>query len=290
MTEKIARTARPKAGIAMVENLGEFFGERRIGELNGSLQRAYVMQRGSQASARRELEVLSAAINHYIRDMVGGVQTMFRPVLPDASPPRQRWLTRSEAARLIWAAWRRRETKVTGRYTAKHIARFILVALYTGTRAGAICGAAMMPTIGRGYIDLETGQFVRLAYGKRESNKRQPTVDLPPRLLAHIRRWHRLGISKTAVIEYHGQPIARIKDGWPPVVEAAGLATDIKQRKVLQHTLRHTAISLYLRSGVPIERVSDYCGVSLQTIKKVYAHHVPGWSDEVMRASQRLGR
>jgi hypothetical protein len=51
---------------------------------------------------------------------------------------------------LIWAAWRRRETKVTGRYTAKHIARFILVALYTGTRTGAICGAAMMPTIGRG--------------------------------------------------------------------------------------------------------------------------------------------
>jgi len=35
-------------------------------------------------------------------------------------------------------------------------------ALYTGTRAGAICGAALMPTI----VEVrqpETGQFVRLA-------------------------------------------------------------------------------------------------------------------------------
>ena len=40
--------------------------------------------------------------------MVGGVQTLFRPTLPDAPEPRQRWLTRSEAARLILAAWRKR--------------------------------------------------------------------------------------------------------------------------------------------------------------------------------------
>jgi integrase len=290
MTEMIAQSARPKAGIAMVENLGEFFGEDTIGKLNGQRQREYAKQRGSQSSARRELEVLSAAINYHIRDMVGGVQTMFRPVLPDASPPRQRWLTRSEAARLIWAAWRKRETKITGRYTSKHIARFILIGLYTGTRAGAICGAALIPTIGRGYIDLEAGQFVRLAYGKKETNKRQPTVDLPPRLLAHIRRWHRLGISNKAVVEYQGQPIKRIKDGWRAVVKAAGLDTDIKERKVIPHTLRHTAISLYLRSGVPIDRVSDYCGVSIQIIKKVYHHHIPGWSDGILAASHRLGR
>ena len=41
MVEKIAHSARPKAGIAMVENLGDFFGERTIGELNGRLQRDF---------------------------------------------------------------------------------------------------------------------------------------------------------------------------------------------------------------------------------------------------------
>ena len=108
MVEKIAHSARPKAGIAMVENLGGFFGERSIGELNGRLQRDFAKQRGSQSAARRELELLAAAINYHVKDMVGGVQTLFRPTLPDAQEPRQRWLTRSEAARLIWAAWRKR--------------------------------------------------------------------------------------------------------------------------------------------------------------------------------------
>jgi integrase len=225
--------------------------------------------------------------------MVGGVQTLFRPVLPDASPARQRWLTRSEAARLILAAWRLREVrngKPSGRYLARHIARFILVGLYTGTRAGAICGAALIPTIGRGHVNLETGQFRRLAYGKKETNKRQPTVDLPPRLLAHIRRWQRLGISTKAVVEWQGQPIKSVKNGWASAVEAAGLKTDIPQEKVIPHTLRHTAISWYLRSGVPIDRVSDYCGVSIQIIKKVYGHHIPGWTEGIMAASSRLGQ
>ena len=51
MEEKIAE-ARPKAGIAMVENLGDFFGERTIGELNGPAtarlrQAARIPERGA---------------------------------------------------------------------------------------------------------------------------------------------------------------------------------------------------------------------------------------------------
>jgi hypothetical protein len=105
MMEKIAISAHPKAGIAMVEHLGRFFGERTIGELNGSPQRAYAAQRPSQSMARRELETLSAAVNYHIREAVGGANLLFRPVLPDAPSARQRWLTRNEAARLVRAAW-----------------------------------------------------------------------------------------------------------------------------------------------------------------------------------------
>ena len=42
---------------------------------------------------------------------------------------------------------------------------------------------------GRSYVDLESSIFYRLAEGARETNKRQPPVPLPPRLLAHLRRW-----------------------------------------------------------------------------------------------------
>jgi integrase len=105
-----------------------------------------------------------------------------------------------------------------------------------------------------------------------------------------LRRWHRLGISVRAAVEYRGAPFDCITSGWDPVVERAGLRTDIPQGKVLQHTLRHTAISWYLRSGVPPHQVSDYCGVSVQIINKVYKHHIPGGFDNVLASSTRLGR
>ena len=239
-------------------NLGGFFGERTIGELTGTLQRDYAKQRGSQSAARRELETLAAAVNYHIRDMVGGVQTLFRPVLPDARRGPRALANPGGSGPADLGGMAQAATheggKEAGRYTSKHIARFILVALYTGTRAGAICGASLIPTIGRGYVNPETGQFRRLAYGKKETdNKKQPTVELPLKLLAHIRRWHRLGISTRAVVEFDGKPVLRVNKGWPTVVKAAGLATDIKELRVIPHTLRHTSISWYLGDGVPIK-------------------------------------
>ena len=100
--------------------------------------------------------------------------------------------------------------QVSDRATGKHVARFILVALYTGSRAGAICAAGFERVIGRSYIDLDAGIFYRARLGARKTNKRQPPVHLPSRLLAHIRRWRRLGISTSAVVEWNGKPIQRI--------------------------------------------------------------------------------
>ena len=68
---------------------------------------------------------------------------------------------------------------VTKRATGKHLARFMLVGFYTGTRHAAICGAALQSAIGRGYVDLDHGVFHRRAQGARETKKRQPPVFLP---------------------------------------------------------------------------------------------------------------
>jgi hypothetical protein len=45
----------------------------------------------------------------------------------------------------------------------------------------------------RSFVDLANGVFYRLADGQRATNKRQPPVPIPPRLLAHLRRWHDKG-------------------------------------------------------------------------------------------------
>jgi integrase len=175
-------------------------------------RRRYAIERIHQAAAWRDLKIPAAAINRFLKKKVGGVQTRFSPVLPAAPQARERWLTRDEAARLIRAAFRQRGGRFS-RPTARHIARYILVSLYTGSRHGDICGAALIPTIGRGYVDLDRGIFRRKPIDKKETGKRQPTVPIPPRLLAHMRHWQRLSVSKRAVIEFNGKPIVR--DGTP---------------------------------------------------------------------------
>jgi len=147
-----------------------------------------------------------------------------------------------------------------------------------------------MPTLGRGYVDPDRGVFKRKPDNKTATSKRQPTTPLPPRLLAHMRRWPRIGTSQHSVIEYNGKPINRIRKGWYSVVEAAGLTTDDPRQQVVPHTLRHTAISWHLASGVDIETVSQYCGVSPATIRKVYRHAMPGTFSPIMNAAHKFGR
>jgi hypothetical protein len=222
---------RKRELITVCQNMGNWFGDRTVGDLDGDLQQEYAAERHASvmkkvgdkrvvvatdnpapSAAYRDLKILAAAINRHIKHKVGGVQAKFRPVLPAPSKARERWLTRDEAARLIWAAWRaRQKSNVPGRrgqLTARHVARYILVGIYTGSRNGDICNAAVMPTIGRGYVDLDSGIFKRKPDNKEATSKKQPTIPLPPRLLAHMRPRKRLGISKHSVIDWQGRPVS----------------------------------------------------------------------------------
>ena len=102
---------------------------------------------GVHPDAREDLVVLRAAINHHREE--GHCDKIVSVVLPEKAVNRERWCTRSEIARLIWSAWRYREVQkgqATDRRSRQHVARFILVAVYTGTRVGAVCAAALEPT------------------------------------------------------------------------------------------------------------------------------------------------
>jgi hypothetical protein len=92
-----------------------------------------------------------------------------------------------------------------------------------------------MPTIGRGHVDLERGIFYRLAIGRRQTKKRQPPVKLPPRLLAHMRRWRRLGLSQAAVVEWNGKPVESVRKGFEAAVRAAGLGPGVTPHVATPH-------------------------------------------------------
>ena len=177
--------SRPRETAQRIAALLGFFGDKVLSDINGTLCRAYVEHRGSIAAARRELEDLRAAINHHRKE--GLCSAIVEVVLPrGCAGARALAHAGRGGARCLWAAWRYREVqkgKPTGRRSRQHVARFILLALYTGTRAGAVCGAALQPTIGRGWIDVARGVFYRRADGERETKKRKPPVPLPPELL-----------------------------------------------------------------------------------------------------------
>lgn len=277
------RHARPRETATRLKNLLDFFGERTLIDVNKRTCAAYLAQRGSDAAARRELEDLRAAIRHH---WASGYCAALTPVaLPPRSPSRDRWLTRQEAARLLWAAWRLREKQFgveTERPVARHVARFILIGLYTGSRAGAICRASFQPGPGRAWIDLDRGVFHRRAMGQKETRKRQPPVRLPSRLLAHLRRWHRLGQSHRAVVEWNAEPVKRISKAFRSVREAAGLGPD-----VVPHTLRHTAACWLAQAGVSVWEAAGFLGMTAETFERVYGHHHP---DFQLVASEAVGK
>lgn len=274
------RHKRPREVAARLGRILDFFGDKRLSAVTGANCRAYATSRGNPGAARRELEDFRAAINHYHAE--GFVETPVAVTLPERGAARERWLTRSEVARLIWAAWRYREVQKghpTGRHSRRHVARFVLVALYTGTRAGAICGAAIRPTIGAGFVDLEHGTFYRRPLGSKETKKRQPPIRMHPRLVAHLRRWERKGLSKKWVVEWQGEKIGRINKAFRSAREDAGLGPD-----VIPHSLRHTAATNMLRAGCPAWEAAGYLGMTLEVLENIYGHHSPDHLSGAVRA------
>jgi hypothetical protein len=94
-----------RAGHAL-RRLGEFFGTKTLAGINGPVCRDYARAQSTDTVARRDLEIFRAAINHHRKE--GLHDRIVSVVMPDKRPARERWLTRSEAARLIWAAYRYR--------------------------------------------------------------------------------------------------------------------------------------------------------------------------------------
>lgn len=255
-----------------------------LADVRTAICKSYLAWVGAPRSGRMDLELLRAAINHAHAE-----QLLDRPVpvwLPPKSLPRERWLTRDEAAKLIWSAWRyRRENGKTGApddwASRRHIARFMLIALYTGTRKAAILNAKFEREFGRGFVDLEAGLWHRRGAGVRATSKRQPPIPLPGPLLAHMRRWRRNG--QTFAVEFAGGSIERLDKAYRKLVADC----QFEGEKVVIHTLRHTAITWAMQAGMYPWAASGYFGLNLQTLTENYGHHHPDHLREAVKVIER---
>lgn len=253
--EFLAHTAAPVV---------EWWGDKTLAHIRGATCRQYVAWRCNQGvsdqTARHDLKTLRAAVLYYHREY-GPLDAVPAFTLPPKAAPRTRFLSRSEAARLLFHARH-----------SKHTARLILIGLYTGTRRGAILGLRWVPSLTSGWIDVEHGIMHRVGARSRQTKKQQPSITLPHRLLVHARRWHRLDMAQNVgvVVHYKGRTVHDVRTSWENAREAAGLGAD-----VVPHTLRHTCVTWMLRAGVSAWDVAGFVGLTVEMIDRVYGHHGP---------------
>lgn len=243
-----------------VSNLAAWWGDKTLADVTADNCKAYAATR-TQAAARADLEKLSSAIKFWHRN-VKPLRVVPPVLLPPRNESRDRWLTRSEAARLLWAARR-----------TEHLKRIIMLGLHTGSRSGVIKGLQWS------WIDLEAGYMRRRPKGQAETkNKRTPPIRIPRKLGHFLRRWRAMdkGVSPY-VVNYLGKPILRDPHGsWARAVKRAGLEGE----GVMLHTLRHTRATWMVQRGVPPWQAAGFLGMTVRVLEATYGHHSPDWQKE----------
>lgn len=275
-----------------MERLLDWWDDATVDAINKASCQAYAAARREEGvkdgTIRRELSVLSAALGHaYDSERLPERPKVW---MPEPGPGRDRWLTRSEAARLLWAA--KSEPKVR-----PYLPLFILMGLYTAGRKEAILSLRWSQ------VDLERGIIHFAKPGRKRTNKGRATIPIPRRLMTFLRIARRRGSDLGPVIHIDGKPIGNIKKSFQNAAVRAGLVTPMLDKDgeprldkdgnprlkhdVTPHTLRHTSATWMAQSGVDLWEIAGYLGQTVAATTEKYAHHHPDYMQEARAALDR---
>jgi integrase len=262
--ERGPRTAAPwRIGAAIVP-LTTFWEGRTVANITRQTCARYVVLRArSNGTVRRELGVLRAAVNH--AHCEGRLTRTVVVHLPEGAQPRDRWLSRTEAAALLRAAIREPRVRL-------YLPLFILIGLYCGARKEAILSLRWSQ------IDLIAGRIDFNAPDARRTNKRRARIPVPTGLLAHLRRARRRGTDIGFVIHDNGARLGDVKRGFASACRRAWL------EGVSPHVLRHTCATWLMQAGVPMWEAAGFLGMTRETLERVYGHHHPDYLREAADA------
>jgi hypothetical protein len=273
-----------------LDRLAEWWGDKTLSEVKRQACLDYVTWRVAQPrrrakkqkarakpisseTARRELEDLRSAINAYHAEHV-----LFAvPVvtMPQKSPGREEWLSRSQAARLlgaslgfVWDAgqgtWKRKDGRLVRRDRVtrtrrRHAARFILMGLYSARREATIRRTQWLANTTAPWLDLDRMIYHGRGRDERATKKRRPPAKIAYRLRPHLLRWYRLdqqlaakhrekgnaGDVRHVIHRPDGRPLSgKIKTAWSGMLADAGLGPE-----VVRHVLRHTAATWTMQNS-----------------------------------------
>lgn len=207
-TEHAPTTSDPgRIGYA-IKALVEYRGGKRVGDVSRVTCREYCEKRGvGTGTLRRELGVLRAAINHDHQE--GRLTHPVNVLMPEKPDGKERWLTRCEAASLLWAARNVPKSRM-------HLPLYILLGLYTGARKKAILELQWSQ------VDMEKGVIDFHVPGTRRTKKRRARPPIPRPLMTFLRLAKRRSNGAGTVIEYRGRSLGDIKHSFNNTCSTAG--------------------------------------------------------------------
>ena len=268
----IPHTARPQRGLTYHDILSPFWPSLNVSDVNKANCQKYCQIRKesflektgkeiSNDSLRAEIEHLVAALNYaHDNDLIEKTPKAWKPAKALA---RQRWLTKKEAAALLIEA---RKNK------AQHLPLFIILALYTGARAGAILSLRWPQ------VDLKN-DVIDYRPSQQSKIKGYAVVPIPPKLKRELLKARKRGVEMGYVLHVNQDPIKSVKTSFGTCCKKLGL------NDVTPNTLRHTHASWLKQKGLPSAYVAENMGhTTPDMVDRTYGHMGKAYMEIVKNA------
>ena len=239
--------------------LQPMFGHRVGASVTRDDCRAFHAQQAAAGYApstiRTDLEMLRACLRFHYGENAPSIW------IPPASKPRDTWLTKEQANEIVDLA----ETP--------HIRLFVILALATGARAGAILDLTW------DRVNFDLGRIDYRPPGRVQTNKRRTVVPMNGRARAALTEAHE-GRLTDYVIEYGGKPVGSVKKAVQRLSKRSGIHFS-------PHTLRHTSAVWMAQDNVPMQMISQYLGhTSLRMTEQIYARYSPSFMVDASAATE----
>lgn len=229
------------------ENAKETFGPLRPDQITPELCEEYAEHRRamgrSDGTILKEINVIRQGLNW-------NKVTSARFEAPAAPPPRDRYLTKPEARKLLEGC------------VQPHVKLFVRLALATAGRKSAVLGLTW------DRVDFER-ERINLTVVGETNRKKRATVPITDQLRPELEA-AKEAAQTPYVIEYAGERVLNIKKGFAAAAKRAGLDD------LTPHDLRHTAAVWMAEDGVSFEEIAQYLGHSSPKVTfAVYARFSP---------------
>ncbi len=205
----------------------------------------------STGTLRREFNVLRAALRQAWKDGYLVKPPVLDP--PADSAPRDRYLTKGEARRLIDAA-----------AASPHVQMFVVLAVTTGARKSSILSLTW------DRVSFEAGMVDFQEPGRRLTSKRRSEVPINATLRPYLERAREIAQSEY-VVEHGGRAVPTgLRWSFKRLCLRAGLSW-----QPTPHHLKHSVASWFAMDKVPIDQAADWLATDPKTLRKVYRKFDP---------------